>query len=520
MANGRSVRFGFGCTVALIWSAWQVGGAGAVQTIGELRSLAKQSEQAGDWAKACAYYSYILTKNPTLADVKEHFQTCLRHFHRVRRHTDASYRQQVLSQEITAALRLYGEVLEQLRGEYWEEDRANLTRLFRQGVEELRLALRDEAFRRQYLPEAKSEAVDQFLARLRATWAKKEIRFALDAQAQVLQLALAAKNALGLSPTVTVLEFACGACNALDEHTYYLTPRQFGEDAAALRGETIGVGIEVAFEHGRLILSHVAPNSPAFKAGLSLGDRILRIDGGSAERLSLEAAANKLKGRAGTTLDLVVASQPNAPRAVTLTRQPVLVNSTAYRMLDTEAAYLQLTAFHDHTVDELDAALLHLEMQGMKSLVLDLRGNSGGGFDAAIRVAERFLGEGSFIASAHGRGREIRRTSHNMTPQLVPLVVLVDGNTASAAEIVAGALKENGRATLVGQTTFGKNTVQHVAELKSVQAGGLRITWAKLLTPLGRDVGTPGVMPHLFVERTSRAFDEQLQAALGLLSGR
>ena len=348
LASGRSVRFGLGCTIGLVWTTWLLSPVAAVDSIGDLRSLAKQSEKTGDWAKACAYYAHILSKDHTLTDVKERFQTCLRHFHRVRRHNDASYREQVLSQDIIAALKVYGEVLEQLRGEYWELERAHLTKLFRYGVEELRLALRDDSFRRQYLPELKTEELDRFLARLRETWAKKEVRFVLDAQAQVLELAIAAKKSLGLAPTVTVLEFACGACNALDEHTYYLTPRQFGEDAAALRGDTAGVGVELSLERGKLVVSHVYLNSPALKAGLALGDRIIRIGGVSAWELSLEAAADKLKGKAATPIEIEVASLNDKPRTLTLTRQPIQVSVADFRMLDAEGiAYLQLSTFNE-----------------------------------------------------------------------------------------------------------------------------------------------------------------------------
>src|SRR5207253_2327511 len=162
-----------------------------------------------------------------------------------RRHNDASYRQQVLSQDITAALKLYGEVLEQLRAEFWPESRADLTQLFRQGVEELRLALRDEAFCRQYLPEA--------------------------------------------------------------------TPAAIREFAARLRGETVGVGIEVSAEQQRLIVSHLFLNSPAFKAGIALGDRILRIGALPAEQLSVDAAHEKLKGKIGTSVELEVASMSDKP---------------------------------------------------------------------------------------------------------------------------------------------------------------------------------------------------------------
>lgn len=510
-------------SVAILWlgTASLLAPVRAAERIEDLRNQARQLEKEGDWSGACAFYAYILSKDRSQVDVQERFQTCLRHFHRVNRHRDPSYREQVLGQDVSVALKVYGEVLTQLQAEYLEEDKADIGRLFRQGIEELRLALHDEAFRREYAPEAKGEALREFFTlvdELRET----TLHHSLDAQNEALRVALAAKKTLGLKPTVTVLEIACGACNALDEHTYYLTPRRFGDDRAALKGEMVGVGIDLTQVDGKLFISQVIVNSPAAKAGLESGGRVTRIDRVPVQKMSLDAALEKLKGKSGSTVELEVQSAHDKIRAVKLARQPVNGSVLDYRIIDPRAGvgYLQLACFHENTLSELDEAVRQLEYHGMKSLIVDLRGNPGGLFSASVQAAERFLEEGAAIVRTRGRARGLKKTSHNLNPLAFPLVLLIDGNTASAAEVLAGALKENRtgagqpRATLVGQTTLGKGTIQHMVELKTVQAGGIRITWARFYSPLDHRYQGAGVTPHIPVERSSMAFDDQLQAAL------
>jgi carboxyl-terminal processing protease len=472
----------------------------------DIRNQARQAEKDKDWAKACSYYAFILTRDRNSKEDRESFQTCLRHLHRVRRHMDSSYRQQVLEQDVSVAFKVYGEVLTQLRNEYGEEDKADINSLFKQGLQELRLALNDETFRKLYLGSAKTHEVEAFLAKVNDQWGNKKIRNTGDAQNQSLRIALLATKQLGIKPTVVVLEFACGACNALDEHTYYMTPRQFGDDLASLRGESVGIGIELEPRGRKLVISQVVMNSPAARAGLNPDDEITRINQTPAEKLSAEAANERLKGKLGTAIDLEVISGDQPARVVTLVRAPINASVTRYYMMDRDIGYIALVSFHENTLQELDEAIRNLEMQGLKGLILDLRGNAGGLFDSAVQVAERFLWEGAYIVSTRGKIREVKRISRNPNPLAMPVVVLVDGGTASAGEILAGALKENftpdmqSRATLVGMPTFGKGTVQHMVELKTVQAGGIRITWAKFFSPRNHAYNGIGVEPHIKID--------------------
>jgi carboxyl-terminal processing protease len=522
----RMVRRALGiAAVSLLSVAFLGSPASAVdhKLLDDIRAQAQQAEKDGKWSEACSCYAFLLThKAHTRADDREHFQTCLRHLHRTRRHMDSSYRQQVLEQDSPVALKVYGEVLGQLRTEYAEEDRADLGRLFHQGIHEFRLALLDPAFQKLYLPAASKNSIDHFLANVAKKWTGKAVKNIDEAKTFAFRVALQARADLGIKPTVTVLEFACGACNALDEHTYYMTPRQFGEDLSSLRGETVGVGIEVELADRKLVVGQVVINSPAARAGLRGREEIVGIDRIPADKLTVDGANDKLKGKLGTVVEIEIATPGESkPRVVSLVRQAVNASVTFYRMLDPTQgiAYISLVAFHENTLQELDEAIRNLEMQGMKVLILDLRGNAGGLFDAAVQVAERFLWEGAYIVSTKGKVREVKRVSRNANPSTVPLVVLVDGGTASAAEILAGALKENvtddmqPRAKVIGMPTFGKGTVQHMVELKSVQAGGIRITWAKFYSPRNNPYNGTGVEPHFKIENPDQQIAEGVAQA-------
>ncbi|HXG08314.1 MAG TPA: S41 family peptidase, partial [Gemmataceae bacterium] len=242
----------------------------------------------------------------------------------------------------------------------------------------------------------------------------------------------AARRSLGLEPAVVILEFACGACNGLDEYTTYLTPGQLSDALAGSRGEAVGVVI----------------------------------------------------------------------RSVQFT---LLLDDEQFRI-----GLVRILFFHDSTLQEVRDALVYLQSMGADVLILDLRGNPGGLFHPAVQVAELFLAEGTIVLT-HSRLRTYSRRyrADNPNPVDLPLVVLVDGDTASAAEVLAGALKENQRATLVGQTTFGKGSVQTVLPLDKIPAG-IRITVAKFYSPANYPYSGRGVTPHTVVDEGPEA---QLAAA-------
>jgi carboxyl-terminal processing protease len=491
--------------MALAW-AWPLQAAQAA--VGRLHSQAEQFEQAHQWDKACEVYEQLLASERNLPEVRARYLLCLRHARQSGRHRDDSYRTQVLNLSLSRALDLYVQVLAQLRDNHIDRDKLDFTRLFREGLSELRLALDDDTFRAAHLPGVSPAEVQAFKETLREQWGDRTVRLAKEARALVREVAWAAHQALHIKPSVVVLEFACGACDVLDEYTALLTPSQLTEFYASVDGSFVGTGIDVAQDGMKLVIADIVPGSPAALAdiGLRTGDQILAIDRRPARTLTVEAANELLRGEAGTTCELEIL-HPGAmtPRTVRLLRAAVNVPSVVAAMLDRAMGigYVRITVFQKTTLQELDDAVARLRMDGLKVLILDLRGNSGGLFDVAVQVAERFLTEG-IIVSTQSQVPAFNKihAAHNVNALTLPLVVLVDGETASAAEIVAGALKDNQRCKVVGQTTYGKGTSQRVFKLEAAPAG-VRITLAKFFSPNGQAYNGRGVTPDVVAERTA-----------------
>jgi len=486
-----------------------------------LRRQAEQYEESRQWDKAGETWQQLLSKNRDLSEAKEHYQLCLRRAHQIRRHRDATYRQQILDLNLQDALRIYGDVLGQLQTYYVDSEKVDLPQLFRHGLEEFRVALDDEPFFREQLGQVDGAALRAFQSELLSTWGNPSSRRLQDVQNLARDVSLAAQRKLGLKPTVVVLEFICGACSGLDEFTYYLTPGELENLNASWKGETVGIGVELAILEKQLMISQIVSGSTAESGGLKSGDRILRIGNQASDNLTLAAANDLLKGESESTVELEVLAIDKKPRVVKLKREIIRVASVSEpRFVDERLGigYVQVIGFQETTAQELDTAITKLHAAGMKVLILDLRGNLGGLFDVALQVAERFISTG-VIVSTHGQFYKYNQTyqAHGMNILPEPLVVLVDGETASSAEMVACALKDNLRGTLVGKTTFGKGCIQKVRKLNTAPAG-IRMTVAKFFSPRGLDYSGTGVKPDVEAPATDLPMeteqDAQMQAAL------
>jgi carboxyl-terminal processing protease len=487
------------------------------EKLDELRHQADQMMHRGQWARACDIYDNIAPRERNIDDVRNHL-ICLRHVNHARRLQDRTFRDQVRTQPLTVTLRLYEEILAKIQANYVDHDKADLTQLFQQGLDGMRMALRDELFLRTYLRKVDRDTVEQFRSRLAEMWQDTLIGSRAEARDTVRDVAFAAQKALGLKPALVVLEFACGACDGLDEYSGYLTPAQLDDLYASLKGEFVGIGIQVSVEDGKAVISQVVPGSPAALATppLKEHDRIVAINRRAVGRQSEDAVNERLRGESGSTVELDVLSPGRQrTRRLVLTRQAVVVRSvvTPYRV-EEHIGYVQLSGFQETTLDELNDALARLQMEGMKVLILDLRGNQGGLFNVAVQVAERFLPAGVIVSTSSPVRDENRKfEANNPAAFAPPMVVLIDGDTASAAEIVAGALKDNQRATLVGEPTFGKGRMQRVLKLATVPAG-LKITLAKFFSPNGQAYDGMGIVPRILVPRgPSPGIDDQLLAA-------
>jgi carboxyl-terminal processing protease len=293
-----------------------------------------------------------------------------------------------------------------------------------------------------------------------------------------------------------------GTLRGLDAHSSFLDPDSYKEMQVETSGSFGGLGIEITLKDD--ILTVVAPieGTPAYKAGLVTGDRIIKIDGLSTKDMQLPDAVKRMRGKPGTAVTITIVREGwTEPKDFSITREQIRVQSVRTQDLGNGIFYLRLRQFQEQSPHDIEAALERFEKQGMKALVLDLRNDPGGLLTAAVEITEKFIDDGKLVVYTEGRVRNqnMRFTAHAKHPwSKMPMVVLVNQGSASASEIVAGALQDWGRAIVVGTQTFGKGSVQTIIPLSD--GSGLRLTTAKYYTPKGRSIHGKGITPDIIVE--------------------
>lgn len=293
-----------------------------------------------------------------------------------------------------------------------------------------------------------------------------------------------------------------GMLRTLDPHSSYMTPEFFKEMQAETQGEFGGLGIKITINEGWLTVVAPMEETPAWKVGLKPRDKIVQIDGEDTHEMTLMDAVRKMRGKKGTSVTLTIVRDGfTEPKDYEIVRDIIHVSSVKSTMLDGKVGYIRLRSFSKTAGQDLTTALGDLQKEGMKSLLLDLRNDPGGLLNQAVEVAENFLKEGELIVYTKGRikDQDMRFTvTSKKHKQTYPMVVLVNGGSASASEIVAGALQDLKRAVIVGTQTFGKGSVQTVIPLKG--NAGLRLTTARYYTPSGRQIQGIGITPDIVVE--------------------
>jgi carboxyl-terminal processing protease len=293
-----------------------------------------------------------------------------------------------------------------------------------------------------------------------------------------------------------------GTLRGLDPHSSFLDPESYREMQVETSGSFGGLGIEITLKDD--ILTVVAPidGTPAYRAGLHTGDRIIKIDGLSTKDMQLADAVKRMRGKPGTKVTISIVREGwTEPKDFDIVREQIRVQSVKSVELGDGIEYLKLRQFQEQSPHDLEAALEKFSKNGMKALILDLRNNPGGLLTAAVEVSEKFIDDGKLVVYTEGRVRNqnMRFSAHPKKGySQMPMVVLVNGGSASASEIVAGALQDWGRAQIVGTQTFGKGSVQTIIPLSD--GSGLRLTTAKYFTPKGRSIHGKGITPDVVIE--------------------
>lgn len=318
-----------------------------------------------------------------------------------------------------------------------------------------------------------------------------------------------------------ITEAINGMLSGLDPHSAYLDEKSFQELRESTQGHFGGLGIEIGSEDGYVKVISPIEDTPAYRAGIKPGDLIIKIDSTSVKGLTLSQAVSRLRGVPKSKVSItIVRKGESKPLVFALVREEIRVQSVRAKMVEPGIAYLRVTQFQDPTVGALAAKLTDLyKANPLKGLILDLRNNPGGVLPGAIGVAAAFLPSDALIVSTKGqipeaqakyyavkeeyqrRGEDILK---NLPPAVkkVPMVVLVNGGSASASEIVAGALQDYKRATILGTTTFGKGSVQTILPLPPAKKTGIKLTISRYYTPNGRSIQAKGIEPDLVVEDT------------------
>ena len=296
-----------------------------------------------------------------------------------------------------------------------------------------------------------------------------------------------------------------GMLTSLDPHSNYLTAEGFGDLRDQTRGEYGGLGIEITSEDGVVKVISPMDGTPAFRAGIKAGDFITAVNGESVLGLSVSEAVKQMRGKPGEAVTLTIAREKTDPFDVKMVREVIKTKSVTARQ-EGDYGYLRVAGFNEKTTDEAQAALIDLKAKNpkMKGIILDLRNNPGGLLDQAVGISDLFL-EGGEIVSQRGRDpRDIERYNAHPGDATggLPVVVLINSGSASAAEIVAGALQDRKRAELVGLTSFGKGSVQTLIPLRGGADGALKLTTARYYTPSGRSIQKTGIVPDLEVAET------------------
>ena len=462
-------------------------------------------EREHRWADVVSLCETAARKGALAPELQQRYDLAKIHCDLARRHCEHAFRKQLGKLAETDARRLYAEVLGRIGSHHVEAPQ--FARLVSRGCLTMDVAIDDPTFVSLYAQHATPERRVLYRDQVARITAGRSITSPVEAETLAAWVARAGHATLGIPPAVTLMEMTAAAVGGLDEYSAFLTNGQLDDLYAQIEGNFVGLGVELKSADDGLLVVHVIPASPAERAGIRAGDHLVAVGGRGLGGMNVDEAAQLLQGPEGSVVTLAVLRAPAPARAVTVRREHVEVPSIEnVRMLDpsTGVGYLKISSFQKTTAADLEAALRRLDVAGMRSLVIDLRGNPGGLLSSAVDVSDLFLERGLVVAT-RGRSPEedFNYSASRPGTWRMPLVVVIDGESASSSEIFAGAMRDHGRATIVGTRSYGKGSIQGIFPL-DVGGVGMRLTTAKFFSPKGLPYSRVGVEPDLQVQSVAK----------------
>ncbi len=507
--NGVLIR-GIAFGIAMLLIGWSLPAANWAQSpaeplINQTLQQAREFEEKGQWADALSIYQQALRKSPHDTDLLHKRALARLHFDLAHRYGDSSFLQQVRVTNSELANTTYSEILQKVQSYY--VDQPDWHSISRYGLISLNIALSSTEFTNLHCSQKSPEQIQAAWSAVTSALEKVAVQKRADSLWVAQHTAEIMHTQLGLPISATMFEFVSGAIAALDPYSGFMSANQYGETMSQIEGNFVGLGVELKLHAHYLEIVNVIAAGPAGQGGIKIGDRIIAIDGSLVSDVGSEKGADMLRGIEGSTINLVISRHSQNNLAFQLKRRRVEIPSLEQiSMIDAESGvgYMKLSNFQKTTGQDLDKALWQLQQQGMRSLIVDVRGNPGGLLTAAVDVANRFI-ESGVIVSTKGRNPLEDYTHQAQAPGTwrVPLVVLVDENSASASEIFAAAIKDHQRGRIVGHQSYGKGSVQGIFPLNT-GSGGLRLTTAKFYSPQGNPIAQVGVSPDVSVASAAK----------------
>ena len=466
----------------------------------EARKAGEEFETNRRWVEAIDLYEQATKRWEGDEDLVYALRRTRIHFGIDRRYSDRSFETTLLTKGRSEALDLLEDILDRVQFDY--VDRISVTKFVAHGTESLYMALGNERFLARNVATVNEQAVERVRQLLIKEYWNRPVQGRMEARSLVSGLCDRVGKEIGLSGSAVVLEYIFGGCNALDEYSNFLTPDRYSELFGSIQGELVGIGIEMKAEKGRgMHLVNVLMESPAEDGGLLPGDYIVAIDGRDCRDSSTDEAASMLKGVGGSRVSLSWESPNGKINSGEFVRRRVHIRSVTRAVMLNQTAgigYIRMEGFQNTTADELDEALRKLEREGMRALIWDLRDNPGGLLETAAAVIDRFIDQGVLVTTK-GRSPDQNQVfqAHSYNTRNYPLVLMVNENSASASEIVAGAIHDHRRGTIVGRKTYGKWSVQSIIHLPGET--GLKLTTAKFYSPHDDNYSGKGIAPDIDV---------------------
>ncbi len=507
----RSWRISILKTVIIIF----VGGFLAVQptnftnasdiSVDDLAVRSTKLEAAGQWPELVSLCESAARKGNLSDELYQRYDLAKIHCDLDRRSAEKAYQEAL--QHITEgeARQLFVECLGRINSHHVTNP--NFHKLISRGCLALQVAISDPRFQSIHARQATPDRIALLQRHIKHILEDRSIATLSDAETVVIWIARAAHSVVGVPPAVTFLEMTAASVGGLDEYSAFLTTGQLNDLYAQIEGNFVGLGVELKSAEDGLLVVHVISGSPAERSGLKAGDHLIGIAGKAIAGLHVDAAAQLLQGPEGSRVTLAVLRGVGPARAMTVRREHVEIPSIEdVELLDrmNGIGYLHITSFQKKTASDLDTAMRRLDASGMRSLIIDLRGNPGGLLSAAVDVSDLFIDRGLVVAT---RGRSPEEdfnytASHSGTWQ-TPLTILIDGDSASSSEIFAGAIRDHGRGKIIGSRSYGKGSIQGIFPM-DVAGVGMRLTTAHFYSPTGQPYSRVGVSPDLWVQQTAR----------------